>query len=35
VVALASDPEFAAEIKRVDFDEALNSALKNTQGAEL
>lgn len=29
VVELASDPEFAAEIKKVDFDEALNAALKS------
>lgn len=34
VVALASDPEFAAEIKKINFEEALNAALKNSSGAE-
>ncbi len=35
VVALASDPEFAAEIKKVNFEEALNAALKGAPGGEL
>lgn len=33
VVSLAGDPEFAAEIKKVDFDDALTAALKVLPGA--